>query len=195
MREVREDGRLWRHGQVSEAERDPEGKKVSVKWARRSKGSVDKPEVQCGLVVQELGQGERLDELFAGTPSLTMVKLLWCVVVDRSLDVILLDSTRVVLYGWMRSVYIELPRHNVRAGGGGALGKLKPAMHGVSSGGVQLDGSWRVIRNMCGTCRRSGLDGCNGKEAPMTKYGPEKLAEGEPLLADRAKSARRGIAT
>lgn len=54
----------------------PSGKIVKVKWARMNDASGDHPEVRCRLVAQELGHGERLDELFAGTPSPTIVELL-----------------------------------------------------------------------------------------------------------------------
>lgn len=48
------------------------GKIVKVKWARANKASEEHHEVRCRLVAQELGYGERLDELFAGTPSLPL---------------------------------------------------------------------------------------------------------------------------
>lgn len=35
-----------------------------------------KTDVMCRLVAQELGYGEALDELFTGTPSLMVVKML-----------------------------------------------------------------------------------------------------------------------
>ena len=48
----------------AEAEKDETGKFVKVKWVRTKKGDG----VRCRLVAQELGYGERLDELLAGTP-------------------------------------------------------------------------------------------------------------------------------
>ena len=54
-----------------QAENDEDGKFVKVKWVRIKKGGG----VRCRLVAQELGYGERLDELFAGTPSLGSVRM------------------------------------------------------------------------------------------------------------------------
>ena len=52
------------------------GKFVKVKWVRTNKGTAMDPEVRVRLVAQELGYGQRMDELFAGTPSLMAVKLI-----------------------------------------------------------------------------------------------------------------------
>ena len=41
-----------------------------------NKGTAEKPRVKCRLVAQELAVGERLDELFAGTLSMSAVLLL-----------------------------------------------------------------------------------------------------------------------
>ena len=53
-----------------QAENDNMGKFVKVKWVRVKKGAG----VRCRLVAQELGYGERLDELFAGKLSLGSVR-------------------------------------------------------------------------------------------------------------------------
>ena len=55
----------------AEAEKDEAGKFVKVKWVRTKKGDG----VRCRLVAQVLHCGERLDELFAGTPSLGSVRV------------------------------------------------------------------------------------------------------------------------
>ena len=55
---------------------DELGKFVKVKWVRTNKCTAMDPEVRCRLVAQELGYGQRMDELFAGTPSLMAVKLI-----------------------------------------------------------------------------------------------------------------------
>ena len=55
---------------------DELGKFVKVKWVRTNMGTAMDPEVRCRLVAQELGYGQRMDELFAGTPSLMAVKLI-----------------------------------------------------------------------------------------------------------------------
>lgn len=71
------------------AQRDPVGKKV--KWAQNSKGTEERPEVRCRRVAQELGYGEMLDELFVGTPSLSIAKVLLSSVVARDLAIMILD--------------------------------------------------------------------------------------------------------
>lgn len=67
------------------------GKFVEAKWARISKGSEACPEIRLILVARELGCLERLDEFSAGTPSLTVVKLLVSVADERDLTVMLFD--------------------------------------------------------------------------------------------------------
>ena len=57
---------VYEYANRAQAENDNTGKFVKVKWVRVKKGEG----VRCRLVAQELGYGERLDELFAGTPSL-----------------------------------------------------------------------------------------------------------------------------
>ena len=52
---------------------DELGKIVKVEWVRTNKGTAMDLEVRCRLVAQELGYGQRMDELFAGTPSLMVV--------------------------------------------------------------------------------------------------------------------------
>lgn len=88
----------WRWGEKAELWRF-KGKTVKVKWARVNKGSEVHSEVRFRLVAQELGFRERLDELFAGTPSLTVVKLLLSVTADKDLSVMLLDVKCALLYG------------------------------------------------------------------------------------------------
>ena len=51
-----------------EAEMDDEGKFVKVKWVRVNKGCKMNLKIRCRLVAQEVAYGERIDELFAGTP-------------------------------------------------------------------------------------------------------------------------------
>ena len=46
-----------------EAMADPDGKFVKVKWVRTNKGTPKEQEVKCRLVAQELGYGQRMDEL------------------------------------------------------------------------------------------------------------------------------------
>ena len=57
------------------AEKDAGGKFVRVKWVRVNKGSAAAPKIRCRLVAQELAYGQRMDELFAGTPALACVRV------------------------------------------------------------------------------------------------------------------------
>lgn len=48
-------------------------KRATVKWGRANEGTDEHPDVRCRLVVQRMGYGNRLGELFAaGTPNLTI---------------------------------------------------------------------------------------------------------------------------
>ena len=58
-----------------EAENDPAAKFLKVKQARVNKDTKTEQRIRCGLVAQELSDGSKDDELFAGTPSLTAMKL------------------------------------------------------------------------------------------------------------------------
>jgi len=60
----------------SSAMQDREGKFVKTRWVRINKGSRLVPRVRCRLVAQELAHGKKGDELYAGTPSLSTMKLL-----------------------------------------------------------------------------------------------------------------------
>ena len=63
--------RVYEYATRTQAEQDYEGKFVKVRWVRVKKGTG----VRCRLVAQELRYGQRLDELFAGTPSLAAVRM------------------------------------------------------------------------------------------------------------------------
>lgn len=41
-----------------------------------NKGAIEKPEIRCRLVAQEIGRGEKMGELLVGTPMLLVVKML-----------------------------------------------------------------------------------------------------------------------
>ena len=62
---------VYEYADRATALKDESGKFVKVKWVRTTKGDG----VKCRLVAQELGYGQRLDELFAGTPSLGAVRM------------------------------------------------------------------------------------------------------------------------
>lgn len=97
-----------------------------MKCARINKGSDENPEIRCSLVAQELGFCERLDEMFAGTPSLTIVKLLLSVAIETDLTLMLPDVKCAFLYGDMRrNMYIKLPRQAPRLGDCMTMGKLR----------------------------------------------------------------------
>ena len=67
--------KVYKHVTREEARRSG-GKFVNVKWVRMNKGTKQYPQIRCRLVTQELAYGRKMDELFVGTPSLTVVKLL-----------------------------------------------------------------------------------------------------------------------
>lgn len=68
-----------------EASFDQEGKLVNVKCMRIDQATDEQREVRCRLVAQEPGYAERLDELFAGTPSFTIAKFLLPVAAGKDL--------------------------------------------------------------------------------------------------------------
>ena len=89
--------------------------------------------VRCRLVAQELGYGQRLDELFAGTPSLGAVRMaLTHGVSEKNHKLMVMDVKCAFLYGDMRrSVYIELPHTDPMYGDKNMVGKLKKSMYGT----------------------------------------------------------------
>ena len=111
-----------------EAEMYDEGKFVKVKWVRVNKGCKMNPKIRCRLVAQEVAYGERIDELFAGTPSpLHLAAEGGC---DYKLMV--MDAKCAFLYGKMRrNIYIELPTQDERYGDKNLVGKLVKAMYGT----------------------------------------------------------------
>ena len=67
---------VYQYVSRDQAIEDREGKFIKVKWVRINKGTSQNPRVRCRLVGQELGFGVKDDELYAGTPSLVMLKLM-----------------------------------------------------------------------------------------------------------------------
>ena len=117
-----------------EAEMDDEGKFVKVKWVRVNKGCKMNPKIRCRLVAQELAYGERIDELFAGTPSLSSVKIALHLAAEGGCDykLMVMDVKCAFLYGKMRrNIYIELPTQDERYGDKNLVGKLVKAMYGT----------------------------------------------------------------
>ena len=118
----------------AEALNDPDGKFVKVKWVRTNKGSAEDQVVKCRLVAQELGYGQRMDELFSGTPSLMAVKVALAHAARGGphYGIMIMDVKAAFLYGeCRRKIYIELPTQDPCYGDGGLVGKLRKAMYGT----------------------------------------------------------------
>lgn len=71
---------------------------MKVKWVRHNHGSEDRPGMRCRLVATELWYCSRLDGLFAGPPSLIVVKLLLSAAAEKDVAIMLLDVKCVFLY-------------------------------------------------------------------------------------------------
>jgi hypothetical protein len=124
---------VYEYVSLDKATNDPEGKFVKVKWVRINKGSREHPQVKCRLVAQELGYGQRMDELFSGTPSLLTLRLvlLHAAKGGRNRGLMILDVKCAFLYGECRRViYIELPTQDPQYGGE-FVGVLRKAMYGT----------------------------------------------------------------
>ena len=125
---------VYDYASRQEALQDIEGKFVKVKWVRTNKGTKHQQVVKCRLVAQELGYGQRMDELFSGTPALMMVRVALVHAAKGGPDHVLmvLDVKCAFLYGeCRRRIYIELPRQDPRSGDGGTVGVLRKAMYGT----------------------------------------------------------------
>ena len=115
------------------AENDLEGKFVKVKWVRTNKGTTQKPEVRCRLVGQELAYGQRMDEMFTATPSLSSVRLALHHAGQRGKGrkLMCLDVRCAFLYAdAQRKIYIELPYQDDLYGTS-KVGILRKAMYGT----------------------------------------------------------------
>ena len=68
-------------------------------------------EWRCRLIAQELGYGQRMDELFAGTHSVMAMKL----ILYREHGIMFVDVKYTILCGKIRQrVYTKLPRQDPR---------------------------------------------------------------------------------
>jgi hypothetical protein len=118
-----------------EAEQDPRGVLVKVKWVRINKGTRIRQKVRCRLVAQEIRRGRKDDELFAGTPSLTAVNVILAKMASRrkeGMELMVLDVKSAFLYGKRaRPVYIELPGQDPMSLDPSVVGKLEKAMYGT----------------------------------------------------------------
>lgn len=83
--------RLDEHVSRDVARSDESVMAVKVMLVRIHQGRKDKSEARCRLVAHKLGYQEVLDELFAGNPSLAIVKMLLSVEMERNLSLTVLD--------------------------------------------------------------------------------------------------------
>ena len=145
---------VYKHVSRQEAEKDLEGKFVKVKWVRINKGTAEKPKVRCRLVAQELGYGTKVDELFAGTPSMTAVKLVLAKMANsrhNDQELMVLDVKSAFLYGKMRrSVYIELPKQDKYSMYPDMVGHLEKAMYGTRDAPLIWQEKVRKVREDLG---------------------------------------------
>ena len=75
---------------------------LKVKWVRTKKGNG----VRCRLVAQELGYGQRVDELYAGTPSLASVRVaLIHAMKNNRYKIMILHVKCAFLYGFKERVH------------------------------------------------------------------------------------------
>ena len=81
---------------------------LKVKGVWTNKGTAESPKIKWRSVDQETAHGHKMDELFAGTPSLTSVKL---VLAPWPGHIMMIMDVKVAFpYGRMRwMVYVELP--------------------------------------------------------------------------------------
>ena len=137
-----------------EAERDPMGKFGKVKWVRTNKGTTTSPKVRCRLVAQELGFGSKEDELFAGTPSMTAVKMILAKMANnrsKDMELMVVDVKCAFLYGKMRrNVYIELPTQDEQSMNYEIVGKLDRAMYGTRDAPLIWQGEVRRVMHKLG---------------------------------------------
>ena len=116
----------------SEALNDPDGSFVKVKWVRTNKGTAAQPNIRCRLVAQEIGYGQRIDELFSGTHSLMSTKMAIVHAAKGGRGIMVMDVKCAFLYGvCRRRIYIELPRQDPKHGAADLVGLLQKAMYGT----------------------------------------------------------------
>ena len=137
-----------------EAEQDPRGVLVKVKWVRINKGTRIRQKVRCRLVAQEIRRGRKDDELFAGTPSLTAVKVILAKMASRrkeGMELMVLDVKCAFLYGKIvRPVYIELPGQDPMSLDPFVVGKLEKAMYGTRDAPQIWQGEVRKVMKKLG---------------------------------------------
>lgn len=113
----------------------------------------DKPAVRCPLVAQVSGSGERLCDIFAGTPSLIAVEMLLNKVLRSSgkLGMLILDIKCAFVYGFMRRrVYFELPDQDPKSKEQQMMGRLVKATYGARNAPEILSGEVKREMNKSG---------------------------------------------
>ena len=101
-----------------------------VKWVRTNKGTAAQPNIRCRLVAQEIGYGQRIDELFSGTPSLMSTKMAIVHAAKGGRAIMVMDVKCAFLYGvCRRRINIELPRQEPKHGEANLVGLLQKAMY------------------------------------------------------------------
>ena len=58
-----------------EAENDPSGVIIDVRWVIVNKGTQEEPNIRCRLVGREFADKGNKDDLFAGTPPLMTIRM------------------------------------------------------------------------------------------------------------------------
>lgn len=105
---------------------------MKVKWVRVNEGTGKDVEARYRLVAQVLGYGERLDDLSAGTsagtPALTVVKLVLPGVTEKCLVIMLLCQVRLPLRDNASHHLHRASKAGLKAGGGHLMGIPENAM-------------------------------------------------------------------
>ena len=120
-----------------EAERDPQGKFIGVRWVDRNKGTAEHPDVRCRLVGPEFATPEKRHDLYAPTPPLAAARFLVSSCASRGEGgpgrrrLCLIDVKKATPYGKpRRRIYVEIPEEDKRKPRGDHVGRLNKAMYG-----------------------------------------------------------------
>ena len=156
----------------SEAERDPRGRIVGVRWVRTNKGTSAKPVIRCRLVAQEFATMDVRDDLFAGTPPLTALRLLLSQAASRGASgkhvrFKVIDVKKAFLYGEIeRTLFIELPEQDPRSSDGRWVGRLRRTMYGTRD----APAAWQKM--LGSVMRKLGFKAC--RSVPCVYVNEEK---------------------
>ena len=152
----------------SEAEQDPRGRIVGVRWVKVNKGTQWEPIIRCRLVAQEFASMDVRDDLFAGTPPLAALRLLLAEAASRGeaksrkIRYKVIDVKKAFLYGVMeRILYIELPEQDPKAKDGKWVGRLKRTMYGTRD----APAAWQKMLGI--VMRRIGFPGLQVSAVPL----------------------------